>query len=215
MKNSKSKEVFILIVTLSPILYLWSVWSNLPTKVPMHFDVNGEVDRYGTQTELLLLTLLLPLGIYLLFAFLPKFDPKKKIEKMGGKYNSIRIILAVFMSLIMMYLINSSLSNELSSPHIIVALIGLLFFVIGNFMKTFKPNYFLGIRTPWTLENETVWKETHELGGKLWFVGGLIILVGAFLLPVLYGMYFFLSVTMIITIIPIAFSYRRHKELKN
>lgn len=215
MKNSKSKEAFTLIVTLSPLLYLWSVWNNLPVKVPMHFGVNGEVDRYGTQTELLLLTLLLPLGIYLLFAFLPKFDPKKKIKKMGGKYNSIRVILAVFMSLIMMYLINSSLSNELSSLHIIVALIGLLFFVIGNFMKTFKPNYFLGIRTLWTLENETVWKETHEFGGKLWFIGGLMILAGAFLLPVLYGMYFFLSVTIIITIIPIVFSYRRYKELKN
>ncbi len=213
MKNPKQKEAFILLITLAPLTYLAYVWNSLPTEVPMHFDTSGQPDRFGSRIELFWVTLLLPLGVYLLLAFLPKLDPKKRIKKMGSKFSSIRLIMAVFMSLIMMYIVNSGLSNELSSPHIIVALIGLLFFALGNFFKTFKPNYFMGIRTPWTLENETVWKETHELGGKMWFGGGLIIIIGAFALPLTFSMYFFLAVTIIITLIPIIFSYRRFKQL--
>ena len=214
MKNSKQNEILILGATLAPLVYLASVWNKLPEKVAMHYNIHGEPDRYGSKIELILLTVLIPLGTYVLVKYLPKIDPKKKLATMAGKYNSIRIIVAVFLSLVMMYVINSSLSNELSSPNVIVGLIGLLFFVLGNFFKTFKPNYFMGIRTPWTLENETVWKETHVLGGKMWFIGGIAIVLLAFFAPVELGLYLFLAITATITIVPIVFSYKRYKELK-
>ena len=89
---------------------------------------------------------------------------------MGNKLNYLRFALSLFMSAIAVFIIYSVQQSQ-SKPTFIFILIGLLFTILGNYFKTIKPNYFIGIRTPWTLENEDVWKKTHLLGGKLWFVG--------------------------------------------
>jgi uncharacterized membrane protein len=214
MKKFKTFEAMILGITLIPLGYLGYIWNTLPAKVPMHYNIEGKADRFGSKMELLLTVIILPLVLYLIFKFLPFLDPKKKIQKMEGKFNSVRLILAVFVSLVLLYIINSTSSNSLSQPHFFVALLGMLFFTLGNFFKTIKPNYFMGIRTPWTLENEQVWKETHILAGKMWFIGGLLIVVFAFLLDPPYHFYVALGITFLITVIPIGFSYKRYRELK-
>ncbi len=84
---------------------------------------------------------------------------------------------------------------------------------MGNFFKTIRPNYFIGIKTPWTLENETVWKETHLLAGKLWFVGGLLIILCSLIFNKSLGSTIFITITIIISVIPIVFSYLRFNKL--
>ena len=107
-----------------------------------------------------------------------------------------------------------SMQQKISNPGFIFAIIGLLFTFLGNYFKTLKPNYFIGIRTPWTLENEEVWKKTHLLGGKMWFVGGLLMAM-TFVLPEPLNLYAFLGITAIISIIPIVYSYLEFKKLKS
>ena len=85
---------------------------------------------------------------------------------------------------------------------------------LGNYFKTIKPNYFIGIRTPWTLENEEVWKKTHLFGGKLWFIGGLLIFILSLIIPDNYSFYVLITVTVIISILPIIYSYLEFKKLK-
>ncbi|HMX34283.1 MAG TPA: SdpI family protein, partial [Leptospiraceae bacterium] len=90
-----------------------------------------------------------------------------------------------------------------------------IFTAIGNYMRNFRPNYFVGIRTPWTLENETVWKKTHELGGKLFFYNGLI---GILICIILDGMilpFLVLGLILIACLIPIFYSYFYYKKLKS
>ena len=80
---------------------------------------------------------------------------------------------------------------------LIFVIIGLLFAFLGNYFKTIKPNYFIGIKTPWTLENEEVWKKTHLIGGKLWFIGGLLMAL-TFVLPNKMQFYTFMGITAVI-----------------
>ncbi|HXJ98408.1 MAG TPA: SdpI family protein [Gelidibacter sp.] len=201
------KELPILAIVLLPFIYLGYVWNELPSKVPMHWNIKGEIDRYGDKSELIIIPFLLPLLVYLIFLVVPKIDPKNKLNKMGGKLQAIKFLLTTLMSILALFIIYTAKNQSFTNPNYIVIIIGVLFIVIGNYFKTIKPNYFIGIRTPWTLENETVWKKTHKLGGKMWFIGGILIVILSLILNKSLSFTIFMIITGVITIIPIAYSY--------
>ncbi len=207
------KELPYLFIILVPFVYLGYIWEKLPQKVPMHWNSSGEIDRYGNKTELIFLLFMLPVLIYLLFLFIPKIDPKKKIEKMGKKYELLKFYMVLFMSVLAIWIIHSTYTQSMGNSNFVLMLVGLLFLILGNFFKTITPNYFVGIRTPWTLENETVWKQTHTMAGKLWFAGGLLILIFGFMLKPQIFIYLFFTVTGIITLVPIIYSYLLFKKI--
>ena len=208
----KNEIPLIAIVSL-PFIYLAYIWNELPEKVPMHWNIKGEIDRFGEKSELLLIPILFPLLVYIIFLIVPKIDPKNKISKMGNKYQHIKILLTTFMSILALFIIYTAKNQSFANPSYIVLLIGILYIILGNYFKTIKANYFIGIRTPWTLENETVWKETHKLGGKMWFVAGIIVLISSLILEKQLNFTLFIIITGIITIIPIAYSYFKFKNL--
>jgi len=213
MNQRLKKELPLIIITLIPSVYLAIIWNRLPDQVPMHWNLNGEIDRYGNKTELIFISLLLPLLVYGLFLIIPNIDPKNKLKQMGSKYQSIKVILTTFMSGLAVFIIYSAEKETLTNPNYIIILIGLLYIILGNYFQTIKANYFIGIRTPWTLENETVWKETHKLGGKMWFVGGIVIILCSLILSKGTNFTLFLIITGIITIIPLVYSYLKFKSL--
>ncbi len=210
-----NNEISLWVIMLLPFAYLMYIWNTLPARVPMHWNIKGEIDRYGSKMELFFLILLMPVFIYLILWFAPKIDPKKKIDQMGIKYDRIRLLMLIFISVINFYVIYSVQHRSIGNPNFILLLVGMLYAVLGNYFKTIKSNYFVGIRTPWTLENEQVWKETHRLGGILWFVGGLSIVVASLVLDSRVNFIYFMTVTVIIALIPIVFSYLRYKNLQN
>lgn len=201
------KELPLIAIVLLPFIYLAYIWNQLPEKVPMHWNINGEIDRYGEKIELIIIPILLPLLVYIIFLVVPKIDPKNKLNKMGNKLHSIKFLLTTFMSILALFIIYIAKNESFTNPNYIVLLIGILYIIFGNYFKTIKANYFIGIRTPWTLESETVWKKTHKLGGKLWFAGGIIIVIASLILKKETNFTIFLIITGIITIIPIAYSY--------
>ncbi|CAM1363629.1 Uncharacterized membrane protein [Tenacibaculum soleae] len=209
----KNEIPLIAIVSL-PFIYLAYIWNELPEEVPMHWNIKGEIDRYGEKIELLLIPILLPLLIYIIFLVVPKIDPKNKISKMGNKYQHIKILLTTFMSILALFIIYTAKNQSFANPNYIVLLVGISYIILGNYFKTIKANYFIGIRTPWTLENETVWKETHKLGGKMWFVGGIIVVISSLILNKQLNFTLFMIITGIITIVPIVFSYFKFKEIR-
>lgn len=213
MKASIQKEIPLILVVLIPFIYIWVIWDQLPDKVPLHWNINGEVDRYGDKIELLMIPILLPLLVYLLFWIIPKIDPKRKIKNMGRKYDLLKTFMTVFMSALAMVIIYAAKNESFYNPNYILLPIGCLFVVLGNFFKTIRANYFIGIKTPWTLENETVWKETHKLAGKFWFVGGIIIILSSLLLEKKENFTLFLIVTVVITVIPVVYSYFKFRSL--
>lgn len=211
--NKFFKELILWILIVIPFIYLIMVWKNLPAQVPTHFDLAGNPNDWSDKTSLPYMIGAMGIGSYLLMLFIPYFDPKKKIEQMGEKYYSLRLIMTIFMSAISFYLLYVSNKGEIN-PNLLIALIGAFYVVLGNYLQSVKPNYFIGIRTPWTLENEETWKKVHRLGGKLWLVGGLITIFIAFiakknsLLAITFG-----TVTAIISIVPILYSYIEFRKI--
>jgi uncharacterized membrane protein len=215
MNFSIKKELPTLGIALLPILYLGSIWNSLPELVPIHWNLEGEIDNWGSKYTLIGLVFLMPILTYIIMLVVPNIDPKKRIEAMGGKYDQFKFILVAFMSVLSIFIVYISKNQKLSSPGIIFVLVGILYIFLGNYFKVLKQNYFIGIKTPWTLENEEVWKLTHLLAGKLWVIGGLAVVILSLIVPEDINFYIFLSITAVISIVPIVYSYLIYKKLKN
>lgn len=206
------------IVVAIPAVYLAIVWNQLPEKVAMHFNMQGNVDRYGSKRELLGMTAIIiatSLFIYFLLTNIYRIDPKRHAAENKDRLRRIAFAVAVFMSALLTVIIYNSISGSVKmSMGLLFAGVGLLFAIIGNYMSNLKPNYFAGFRLPWTLENEDNWKRTHILAGRLWFAGGLLLAIVCLFLPMIPAIVVFFTVMTIITIIPIVYSYRLYKKQK-
>jgi uncharacterized membrane protein len=211
--NKFLKELALWAFIALPYVYLAIIWNELPVQVPIHFNLEGVADNWSNKSTLLYIPGAIGIGIYLLVLFIPILDPKKKIQQMEGKYYAFRLILTIFFSLLSTYIIFTGKSGSLK-PNILFALLGALFAMFGNYFQTVRPNYFLGIRTPWTLENEQVWKKTHRLGGRLWIVGGILIVLLAFFINnnqmflIIFGV-----IILILVIVPVVYSYTEFKKI--
>jgi uncharacterized membrane protein len=215
MKLNLQKELPLIAIVLAPFIYLAFIWKNLPDSVPIHWDIEGDIDRYGDKSELILIPILLPLLIYVIFTIVPLIDPKGKIQQMGNKYFMLKTAMTVFMSILAMIIIYAVKNESLYNPNYIILLIGVLLMILGNYFKTLRANYFIGIRTPWTLENQTVWKETHKLAGKIWFIGGLVIIVSSLLLDKEVNFRLFIGTIIVISLIPVIYSFFKFRSLSN
>lgn len=182
MKNSKLKYVILYLLTLIPIAITMIYYNQLPDKYPIHWNVQGQVDNYGSRSSSLI-TACIPIIFVLAMQFMPRIDPRKKnYDNFKSSYFTFQLMFAVFMGAIHIITLLAALGNEIIKVDTgVKLLVALLFTVIGNIMPKFKHNYFIGIKTPWTLANEDIWFSTHRVGGKLWFYSGLLMVVLAFI----------------------------------
>ncbi|APV43484.1 putative membrane protein [Dehalogenimonas formicexedens] len=152
------------------------VYPSAPETVPIHWGLNGEPNGYGGRFEGLFLLPLMTIGIYLLLLVLPKIDPKRaNYEKFGGVYRIIRTLLVVFMAGIHGVILASIKGASIDIGMAVMVMVGLMFVVLGNYFGKLKQTWFVGIRTPWTLTSELSWRKTHQLGGKIFVVFGLLL----------------------------------------
>jgi uncharacterized membrane protein len=212
----KIVTIAVIAILLIPAVYLAIVWKQVPPQVTMHFDIEGKPDRLGTRNELMTMTFIL-IGIsalvYLLLTNIYRIDPKKYASENKSRLKKLGLGLVVFMSALQCLIIYSSTHDNISIGLMLPGM-GLFFAFIGNYMPNIKPNYFAGFRLPWTLENEDNWKKTHILVGKLWFAGGIFLAIACLFLPSKPAFILFVSVMLIITIIPIIYSYRLFLDQK-
>ncbi len=149
-------------------------WPHAPGRIPMHWDINGQVNGYGGRFEGLLLMPLLALGIYLLMLALPRIDPgRANYRKFRGTYNAIRIAVLLvfgdFYAVIVAWIWNERVNVALVAPLVVGGLCG----VLGGLFGKIRPNWFVGIRTPWTLSSKVSWIRTHRAGGWVFILVGL------------------------------------------
>jgi len=182
-KFNYKREIILWVFLLLPVIYLAYVWSALPDTVPIHFTASGEPNGWGRKaTEFILIGA--NTFVYFLTLFIRYIDPKKLSEGFfTNNFYKLRASLTVFLSVISILVINSALPGSgHATMHWIAPCVFLFVSLAGNFMINLKPNWFLGIRTPWTLSSDTVWRKTHQIGGRVFFYGGLICIPLTFLI---------------------------------
>jgi len=203
-----------------PIIYLAIIWNKLPDQVALHFDLHGNVDRYGSKKELILMITILTAvsaGTYLLLTNIYRIDPKKYAAENKTRLQRMGFGVSVFLTAVLCWVLYSTYRGSIHfTMNFILAAIGLLFAFMGNYMHNIKPNYFAGFRLPWTLENEENWRKTHLLAGRIWFGGGLLVAVACLLIPIAeIALIVFFAITVTMAIIPIIYSYRLYRKQKS
>lgn len=194
-----------------PILYFFYLLPDMPAEVPTHFNSKGEADAYGSPWTVLFAIAIIVIPVNLILQYAPKIDPKQKIKTEQQGYQRIRVMLSLFMASIALIVVHSTVNDF--SVNMLSIVIWLIFTLLGNFIQSIKHNYFLGVRTPWTLESEVVWKKTHRFMGRTFFFGGIGGMIVSLFLGMEWSMYLLLSFSIIASIFAFAYSYVEFKKL--
>ncbi|MGG2089724.1 SdpI family protein [Priestia aryabhattai] len=209
------KHVFPLSITLLTLVAWLIALPHLPATMPIHWGANGEADGFATKIKAMILTVGIMVLIYFIIAFVPRIDPRKENYKYFSKtYNILLNAVLLLFFFVNMSTILQGLGYNVPMSYIAPIMAGLVFIIIGNYLQRVRSNYFMGIRTPWTLSNENVWKKTHRLSGKIFFIGGLLILISAFL-PDGYKSVIMWGSIVLCVAIPYLYSYVAYKKEMN
>ncbi|MGL4624331.1 MAG: SdpI family protein [Culicoidibacterales bacterium] len=212
MKKMNWQEGIILILAIAPLIFVISLYQQLPLEIPIHWNMNGEIDGYGPRWMQLMFAGI-GLGVYGLMFVVPKIDPKgSNIAKFATKYQALRLAMQVFFAALIVLTTFVSLGVALDVDMMIRAGVSLLLVFIGNYLGKMKQNYTIGIKTPWTLANTEVWNRTHRMAGHLWVGLGTIMFVSAFFSGALSST-IFVSCIFIMVIVPMIYSYVLYKKL--
>jgi uncharacterized membrane protein len=174
-------RIFMVLVAVGASLVMYA---GLPEQVPVHWNIRGEVDRYGARHEALFLIPLIMLATWGMLRFLPRIDPlRANYARFAGTYEVIiDSILAMMLVIHLAILLGASGAPD-SVSLVVRAAIGAMFIVMGNVMPRTRQNWFVGVRTPWTLASERVWDRTHRLAGYLFVALGVIVILTIPLAP--------------------------------
>ena len=214
----KTKFLLSLLFPIVPLLYVGYQWNQIPQIVPLHFDLDMIPNRFGTKTELLRIVLSIScvsILLSLLFKFLPKIDTKNNLKNQKGLLESITLGISIFMVIISFFIVQSGILGGGKGSVITYIPMLILFFMafLGNYMINIKRNHFIGIRTPWAMESESIWKKTHQFAGKLIFYSSLVGIIILFFLSD-FKLKLIFTVVLLIAILTIStyYSYKFYKE---
>lgn len=172
---------FIIIIILIAFAAGIFLYSQLPDRMASHWDMNGDVNGYMSKFWGTFLMPFVLIGMALLFAAIPLIDPlKSNIAKFSKYFDSFIILIFLFMLMIHGFVLAANLGFEISFNIVMPIAIGILFYYIGVMCQHAKRNWFIGIRTPWTLSSDIVWDKTHKLGAMMFKASGVIAFLGVF-----------------------------------
>ncbi len=181
-----SKFKWTIVVIVLHLIVLGYFAFSLPSdaKVPMHWNINNEIDGWSGKTTGLIFGVVMTLGMFLLLYLLPLYSPwsRNYKQRLDSFIPTISLVLVLFFALISIYSLYLAQSGVTPRFQMILVLIGLLFIFLGNLLPKAPRNFFVGIRTPWTIANEEIWQKTHRVGGKLFVLSGLIFIIKGFVL---------------------------------
>ena len=212
MQKSTKITIFvcILIILVSVGIGIYSC-NLLPDKVASHWDASGNVNGYMSKFWGVFLMPIISVVMLVLFLWFPSLDPKKKnIEKFRIYYDIFIIVLMLFMFSIYLVTLLWNFGIKVNMNAFMIVAFFVLMFFIGVLLSKAKPNWFIGIRTPWTLSSEKVWKKTHELGGKLFKICAFVCLAGLFFLN--YAIFIILILLLGVVLFLVVYSYILYKK---
>ena len=214
MKKIKIYNFISLLIILSVAISAYFFNGILPEEVITHWDINGQAYGWGDKSTLVVFIPFLIIGLYILFRFLPKMDPKKEnYIKFDSAYHAFRLLIVAFLAIIYFISVYINLGYNLAMTEIMTWLVGVLFIAIGFLIKNVKQNWFMGIRNPWTLSNEEVWRKTHLMAQKVFIVGGVFFLFMPYISPG-YVPIIFIFVIVMILLLSVSYSYWLYRKIE-
>lgn len=185
----------------------------LPEKIASHWNYLGQPDAYSQKFWSLFLIPAISFLLIVLFTQIPKLDPLKKNYRLFSKhYNGFILVLVIFLFYINLLMVTFNAFFDFNILLAMLPAFSFLFFYIGILLDNAKRNWFVGIRTPWTLSSEFVWEKTHHFGGKLFRFSAVLMLLGM-LFP-RYSIWFILVPILASALVIIIYSYFVFKKLK-
>lgn len=212
IKNNKWKLIFSSIVILLPILFGLIFWNELPEQMITHWGIDGSADGFSNRYfAVFILPIFILIIHWLCIFFTAVVDPKNKNQ--NNEVFGLVIWITPIILLFTNGIIYATAFGKEFSPYLVTSLfVGSVFVIIGNYLPKCKHNYTIGIKVKWTLENEENWNATHRFGGKVWVIGGLIIIISS-LLPETFIPFVMVSSIFILVIIPVGYSYLYHRKI--
>ena len=178
-----------------------------------HWNVAGQVNGYVPKFWGLFLMPFISIGLFLLFILIPKIDPmKENVEKIRKYFDGFTVLMMLFLFYIYLLTIFWNLGDRFNMSQLIAPAFGILFYYCGVLIENTKRNWFIGIKTPWTLSSDSVWDKTHKLGGKLFKIAGVLNFLGL-IFPV-YAFLFIFFPVMAVAIYTIFYSYFEYQKEK-
>ncbi|HEY9178119.1 MAG TPA: SdpI family protein [Flavipsychrobacter sp.] len=206
------------VIAVIPLAYLLFQWNAIPAKVALHFGADGKPDRYGGKAELLVMIIAVTgigLFTYALITNVHKLDKKKFKDGKPPVFDTIALATVIFLSILNLAIVINSVNPDIILlDKVIMPAIGLFFVFIGNVMYNIKPNRFVGVRVPWTLQDDDNWRKTHRVSAKLFFVGGVLITIVALSFDMAIASRFMTGVALVIALASIMYSYLYYRITK-
>jgi len=188
-------------------LFSIAVYSRLPGRVVVHWNMYGEPDRYGSRVEGAFLLPALMVALYLILQWYPSRAPRAgNIAKFRGAYDTIVAATITLLGVVHVLALGQSLGWRVDITTVFLVCVGAMFVLFGNLLPLARSNFIFGIRTPWTLSNDQVWTRAHRVGGYAMVAAGLLTMVSAlFARPV--GVVVALTSMILAGLVPAVYSY--------
>ena len=211
MKMNKTSIVFpvvLLLLSFAVSIYFYPI---LPAQIATHWGISGQADGFSSKAFGLFFLPALSVFLFFLLINLPKIDPyKKNFDQFKSYFQNFINLVFTFLFYIHLLAILWNLGFRFNMIQFLSPAFAALFYYAGVLTLHAKRNWFVGIRTPWTLSNETVWDKTHQIGGKLFKITGIISLLSLFF-PQFY-IFFILIPVLFVTVFVFAYSYIEFKK---
>ena len=187
-------------------------YDRLPDPVPTHFDLRGNANGFTPKPFGAFVFPILVAALGLVLSVLPRISPRGyTLEGFGRVFEIVSITILGIIFVIGVVALLQALGWRPPIDRVVLPLIGVMLIVLGNFMGKFRRNFFIGIRTPWTLADEEVWYRTHRLAGPLFVVAGIVLMAGPFFGG---GPLLIVPVIVLAALIPVVYSYFIYRRLQ-
>jgi uncharacterized membrane protein len=182
LKLTWKTELVPIAVIIIALLFSFYFYAQMPVKVPTHWNLAGQANGWSSRGFGAFFLPCLLIGIYGLFLFLPNLDPRRDhYPDFAKAYHNFKALIMITLLAIYLGASFTAIGVPVPIEYYVPYFTGVLFFMLGYQLKDIKPNHFIGIRTPWTLESDYVWEKTHQVGGVLFMIAGVLMAITGWL----------------------------------
>lgn len=214
IKSSFKTEWFSLCLILISLFVGFRLYHYFPAQVPSHWNIKGQVDAYSGPFSAAFTLPLMMVGLYLMFLVLPLIDPKKEqYASFSTAYHYMKDLIIGFLFALYLMLCVNGLGHRIDIGFYLPVMVGVLFVAIGIILNKIKMNWFMGIRTPWTMSSEEVWNKTHQMSSRVLILAGILMGASAFVTPSIKIILFILAIAVVVFALPI-YSYLLYRKIK-